>query len=122
MKKIFGFTIGGLQHKILALVLVVLLLTVSCGLIISALKSNNLTSIVESARNAQQEAIENVSKDTMHQVVESTMSKSNALQARIADDLFSLYTFQVFGRRIAIRKKHGLCNGIRHFLRTDRRG
>ena len=96
MKKIFGFTIGGLQHKILALVLVVLLLTVSGGLIISSLKSNNLTSIVESARNAQQEAIENVSKDTMHQVVESTMSKSNALQARIADDLFISVKNDVF--------------------------
>ena len=48
-----------------------------------------LTTVVNDASNEQQQAIERVSGDTMHQVIENSMVKTNGLQAYISDDMFS---------------------------------
>ena len=89
MKKIFGITIGGLQHKILNLVLIVFIAIVGSIFIVSIIKSKQLSSIVNNTRVEQQEAIEEKSVRTLLMSVESSMTKTNSLQAYLADDMFS---------------------------------
>lgn len=89
MKKIFGITIGGLQHKILNLVLIVFIATIGCLFVVSTIKTKQLSSVVNNTRVEQQEAIEDSSVKTLLMSVDSSMTKTNALQAYIADDMFS---------------------------------
>ena len=88
MKKILGMTFGGLQHKILNLVLTFLLLMVAVFGAISFYQSKTLSKTVNQAREKQQEAIRDVSEETMNGVVNKTLSKTTALQAYIADEMF----------------------------------
>ena len=69
MKKILGMTFGGLQHKILNLVLTFLLLMVAVFGAISFYQSKTLSKTVNQAREKQQEAIRDVSEETMNGVV-----------------------------------------------------
>ncbi len=89
MKQIFGFKIGGLMHKIFNLVLVFILAIIGVFGCVSAYQAKELTTVVNDASNEQQQAIERVSGDTMHQVIENSMVKTNGLQAYISDDMFS---------------------------------
>ncbi len=89
MIKKFGVTIGGLQQKILNLVLVFILAIVGVFMAVSVLQSRYLTNVVNDANTEQKEAIKTVSGNTMRQVIDGSMTKSNALQSYIADDMFS---------------------------------
>lgn len=89
MKKILGLTFGGLQQKLFNLVLILLLLMIGVFGAVSAYQSKKLTAVVNEASTKQQEAIVNVSGDTMKQVIDKSMTKTNALQAYISDDMFS---------------------------------
>lgn len=89
MKEIFGFKFGGLQHKILNIVLIVFAAAIACTIGISAVKAKYLSAIVSSTRDDQQAAIKERSTDTLMQSIEVSMTKTNALQAYIADDMFS---------------------------------
>ena len=88
MKKVFGITLGGLQQKILNLVLIFLLLMVAVFGAVSFYQSRTLSKTVSDAKDKQQEAIRQVSEETMNGVVNKTLSKTTALQAYIADELF----------------------------------
>ncbi|MCQ2490928.1 MAG: SpoIIE family protein phosphatase [Ruminococcus sp.] len=88
MKKIFGITIGGLQSKILNLFLIIFIITIACGSAISVYQSKYLEGVVQSTKEEQQTAIKSVSADTMQQVMDASMTKTNALQAYIADEIF----------------------------------
>ncbi len=89
MKKVFGITLGGLQQKIMNLVLIFLLALIAVFMGITIYQTNNLNKIVSQTRDEQQEAIGKVSGNTMQQVIQSSMTKTTALQAYIADDMFS---------------------------------
>ncbi|MBR6069760.1 MAG: SpoIIE family protein phosphatase [Ruminococcus sp.] len=89
MKKIFGLTFGGLEQKIANLVLVTLLLVVGCVAGVFVYHSHFLRKVAAEASTEQSVMIGQISNNTMHQVVESSMVKTNALQAYIADDMFS---------------------------------
>lgn len=52
-------------------------------------QSVNLNTVVGDTSSEQQKSIEKVSGNTMHQVIDSSITKTNALQAYIADDMFS---------------------------------
>ena len=84
----FGIKIGGLQQKILNLVLIFLLAMLGVFGAASYYQTKKLTDVVGDAREQQQQSIEKVSGDTMHQVIDASMTKSNAFQAYIADDMF----------------------------------
>lgn len=88
MIKKFGLTFGGLQQKILNLVLIFLLAIIAVFAAVSVYQSKELSAVVDEAGNEQQEAIKNVSGETMRQVIEGSMTKTNALQAYIADEMF----------------------------------
>ena len=88
MIKKFGLTFGGLEQKILNLVLIFMLAIVGAFTAVSIYQVNRLNNIVSDASSQQQGAIQKVSGDTMHQVIAGSMTKTNALQAYIADDMF----------------------------------
>ncbi|MBQ3935547.1 MAG: PDC sensor domain-containing protein, partial [Ruminococcus sp.] len=89
MRKWLGLTIGGLQQKILNLVLIFMLAMIGVFSAVSFYQSKKLSKTVKDARDEQQQAIETVSQDTMHQVINGTLVKTTALQAYIADDMFA---------------------------------
>lgn len=89
MRKWLGLTIGGLQQKILNLVLIFMLAMIGVFSAVSFYQSKKLSKTVKEARDEQQQAIKTVSQDTMHQVINGTLVKTTALQAYIADDMFA---------------------------------
>ena len=89
MIKKFGLTLGGLQQKILNLVLLFLLALIAVFAAVSIYQSKKLTKVVNDASSKQQKSIQQVSSNTMEQIINGSMSKTTALQAYIADDMFS---------------------------------
>ena len=89
MKKLFGITFGGLQHKILNLVLILILVQIAFFAGVTVYNSYHLSKVVGSARTEQQEAIAQVSGDTMKQVVDGSMTMTNSLQADTANQKFA---------------------------------
>lgn len=89
MKIINGIKIGGLQQKIFNMMLILILLLMGAYAAVSVWEQNNLKHIVQQASDEQQESIENISEETMKEVLDSSMVQTTALQAYIADDLFS---------------------------------
>lgn len=88
MKKILGLTLGGVKQKIFNLVLIFLIALIGVFGGVSTFQAKQLTSTVNDASKKQQNAIENVSNETMHQVINLSMTRTNAMQAYIADDMF----------------------------------
>jgi len=88
MKRIFGIKLGGLHQKILNLVLIFLLVTIGLGFGISMYQTNKLTKIVNETRENQQDALNTTSTKTIYQVVDASVTKTNALQAYIAEEMF----------------------------------
>ncbi len=89
MRKIFGITLGGLQQKIYNLVLIALLLLVGVLAAFSIYQSKQLSEVVNETNVEQQDTISQLSENTMNQVIDSAMVKTNLLQAYIADDMFN---------------------------------
>lgn len=89
MKKKFGITLGGLQQKIFNLVLIFILAVVALFAAVSIYQSKQLNKIVSDASEKQQNSINQISQDTMEQVVKSTMTTSTRQQAYMANEMFS---------------------------------
>ena len=105
MKIINGIKFGGLQQKILNLMLVFIIILVGAFVAVSIYQQNNLTKIVQQTSVEQQASIEAVSEETMKTVLETSMVRSTALQAYIADDLFGdvrsdVLTLQTFATEL----------------------
>ena len=89
MKIIKGIKIGGLQQKIFNLILIFIIALISAYAVVAAYQQKNLTSVVQEASAEQQASIEIVSEETMKTVLDTSMSRTTALQAYIANDLFA---------------------------------
>ena len=89
MKTLFGIKFGGLQQKIFNMMLLMIIALIAVYTIVSVYQQRRLAGIVQEASAKQQAAIETASQETMQTVLESSMSRTTALQAYIADDLFS---------------------------------
>ena len=89
MKIIRGIKIGGLQQKIFNMMLIFLAGLIAIYTTFSLMQQKSLASVVQEAGEEQQSAIETVSQETMQAVLNSSMLKTNALQAYIANDLFA---------------------------------
>ena len=105
MKVIRGIKIGGLQQKIFNLMLIFILVLIGSYLAVSVYQQKNLTDVVMQANEEQQKAISTVSEETMEAVLNVSMSRTTALQAYIADDLFSdvrtdVQTLQAFATEL----------------------
>ena len=88
MKKMLGFKIGGLKHKILSIVLIIFVLIIASIIVVSYYRTKYLSNTVSAAREEQQLALSNVSTNAMHQVLEESMTRTNEMQAYISDDMF----------------------------------
>ena len=105
MKIIRGIKIGGLQQKIFNLVLVFIVALIGVYTAASVYQQKNLSSVVSEANLEQQTSITAVSEETMMAVLDSSMSRTTALQAYIANDLFSdvqtdVLTMQAFAEQL----------------------
>ena len=88
MKKIFGMTFGGLQQKIFNLVLIFAIIIGIVFAGVSFYQYKLITELVSSTNEEQQESISAISANTMSQMIDGSLTKSNALQAYIAEDMF----------------------------------
>ena len=105
MKIIKGFKIGGLQQKIFNLMLMIIIALIGAYTAVSVYQQKNLTDIVREADARQQASITDVSEETMQAVLETSLSQTTALQAYIANDLFSdvrtdVLTLQTFATEL----------------------
>ena len=89
MIKKFGITFGGLQQKILNLVLIFVLLIIGLFVTISLVLSNDLSRIVEESAKEQKASISQVSEGTMQGMLDSSMTQSVGMQANIANTMFA---------------------------------
>ena len=89
MRRIFGIKFGGLQQKILNLVLIFLLALIGVFMLVSYYQIRRLNSVVGEARSEQQRAIERVSGETMYKTIESSLVKTNELQADNVNEIFT---------------------------------
>jgi len=105
MKYVRGLKIGGLQQKIFNLTLIFVLLLVGAFVAVSVYQQHHLSDIVSEAGNRQQASITDVSEATMEAVLEQSLTKTTALQAYIAGDLFGdvkadVQTLQAFATEL----------------------
>ncbi len=105
MKIIRGIKIGGLQQKIFNLMLIFIIALIAAYAAVAAYRQKNLTAVVQRASAEQQASITAVSDQTMKTVLETSMSRSTALQAYIANDLFAdvqtdVRTLQAFAEEL----------------------
>ena len=89
MKIIRGIKIGGLQQKIFNLLMIFLAVLIGLYAAVSTYQRKNLSRIVQEAGAEQQAAITAVSEETMRAVLESSLTRTNALQAYFANELFA---------------------------------
>lgn len=89
MRKVLGITFGGLQKKTVTLVLVMLLIMLAVFAGVSHYQNRMLVGVVGETRDGQQEAISQVSEDTMHQMLEGSLVSSTSLRADLEDSEFS---------------------------------
>ena len=73
MKKVLGLTLGGLQKKAITLALVMLLIAVLTFTAVFFYQNNMLADVVGETRTEQQNAISQVSRETMHQMLEGSL-------------------------------------------------
>ena len=88
MKKIIRILPRGLQKKTVLLVLIMLLAVSTLFYAISIRTSKTLTQVVGNTRTEQQQAISQISKQTMDSILTTTMVSSVSLQARLAENDF----------------------------------
>ena len=89
MKIVGGLKLGGLQQKIFNLMLIFIIALVGAFVAVRTYQQNSLSQIVEVAGSEQQASITEISQDTMEAVLEASLTKSTALQAYIAGDIFA---------------------------------
>jgi len=89
MRIIHGIKFGGLQQKIFNLLLIFILALICAYAAVAFYQQKNLGNVVEETSTEQQASIAAVSEETMEAVLNASLTKSTALQAYIANDLFT---------------------------------
>ena len=95
MKEVWGIKIGGLEQKIVNLVLVTILLMTAAFSGISLYQSNTLNQLASESSQRQQEAIGEITGEVMDAVVKQSLARSNRTGAAIADAMFGATAQQV---------------------------
>ena len=89
MIKKLGMTFGGLQQKILNLVLIFILALIALFISAAVYSSVNLGKIVDKSSDKQRTSMTAVSENTMATTLNVSMKQSSDMQASIADAVFS---------------------------------
>ena len=105
MKIVRGMKIGGLQSKIFNLLLIFIIAFMLVYSAVSLYNQRELGEIVQEASAQQQASIVTVSEQTMDAMLNSFMSRTTALQAYIANDIFAdvetdVLTLQTFATEL----------------------
>ena len=111
MRKVLGITLGGLQKKTITLVLLMLLIMLAAFVGVSAYQNKMLIHVVGETRIDQQQAISQVSEETMHEMLEGALVTSTTLRANLEDSEFSeiinnVYMLQTMAQ--GLRHQHQL--------------
>ena len=97
MKRFGNMVIGGIQSKILRLILFTVVLLTAAYMAVSVYHSNMLVQLATQSNSRQRAAIEETTGKVMDQAVSLTLSRSNRTEAGIADrmleDSRNLVTF-----------------------------
>ena len=88
MKKFKHFVIGGIENKIVNLVLFTVLLIVLAFGVVIAHQSGVLSDLSKSANEKQKDSMAQISNQTMTAVMESNLDAQTQMQAYIVDDVF----------------------------------
>lgn len=89
MRKIFGFTIGGIQQKIFNLVLITMIIVAGIFVAVSAYQYREITGILTETSEKQLESIDKISSSAMEAVVRETLQTTARLETEIANGVFS---------------------------------
>lgn len=89
MKTILGLKLGGLQQKIFNLITIFVIVLLGSYSVMYYYQQKDLSAVVLAAGDEQQDSIKAVSEQTMDAVIDSSMTQTTALQAYIANDIFS---------------------------------
>ncbi|MCR5793843.1 MAG: SpoIIE family protein phosphatase [Solobacterium sp.] len=89
MKKLINMISDGLQKKTVLLVLLILIVTVAESTAFSAFQRRSLTKIVADTRDEQQQAITDLSEETMESVMTDLLGRATVLQSKLADNDFN---------------------------------
>jgi sigma-B regulation protein RsbU (phosphoserine phosphatase) len=108
MKIIHGIRIGGLHQKIFNLMLLIIAVLIGLYTAFYFYQQKELTQVVQEASVEQQASITAVSEETMAAVLNTSLTRTTALQAYIADDLFAdvetdVQTLQAFAAELFAR-------------------
>ncbi len=88
MKKIGNITIGGIQHKILNLVLITVILLMAAYAVVIIHQSGQLTKLVHETNDSQKQSIAGISEETMAAVLDTNLVQTTQMEAYMAGDLF----------------------------------
>ena len=88
MKKIFGISFGGVEHKILNLVIFTVIIVSSVFSVIAYVHNRRLQELVAKSNREQKESITRLSSETIDNIVRNGTASNTALYAYIVDDAF----------------------------------
>ena len=89
MRQFGRLIIGGIQNKIFNLVLINIIIIVIAYTVVIYHSANDLQDLVAETNAKQEESMRNITQNTMHSVVNSSMGQSTVMEAYIANNLFS---------------------------------
>ena len=90
MKRFKNIVIGGIESKVFNLILVTILLLAGAYTAISLFNSRTLSTMVSESGEKQQTAISETTSAVMDEVVSISLERANRMNARVADEMFSV--------------------------------
>ena len=88
MRKFKHLVIGGIENKILNLILFAVILITGAFLAVNAYHNRMLSNLAAESSRRQQSAITSISSQVMETVVDKSMSRSTQLEALLSDEMF----------------------------------
>ena len=88
MKKYKNLVIGGIESKVFNLILITMIVLTLVFQLAYLYQNHLLTGLSNETNEKQQEALTQITGQVMNEVVDSSMSKTTELEARIADEVF----------------------------------
>ena len=88
MKKFRKLVIGGIESKIVTLILIAMILVAGVFFVATAMQSRMLSDLAEETSGRQQSAVTSATADIVNQVIDESMSRTAELEAEVTDELF----------------------------------
>ena len=88
MRKIRNLVIGGIESKVLLLIVLTVILITGAFLAVTLYQTNALEQLATETSQRQQASIADITSSVMEQVVDQSMDRSTELEAMIVDELF----------------------------------